>query len=225
VAARIIERELGVKVESEVRGMWPRASLPEAVEKWMNAFEPDVVFFRLSSFWVAYESVPVKLERRLGRFGKRVSRAGIKVGEHPWVVRQRGYKWMRTWLLRIIGGETHFTPQQVANVLDEVFAKVVADESIVPVVRGTSLILNSPGTKRGLARSQRRVAELNALVEAACKRHRIPFIPEAPSTNVSETRLEDDLHDSAAAHRKLGEEEAAAILDAWRVAHGAAVTG
>jgi hypothetical protein len=37
--------------------------------------------------------------------------------------------------------------------------------------------------------------------------------------------LEDDLHDSAAAHRKLGEEEAAAILDAWRVAHGAAVTG
>lgn len=219
VSGHLIEESTGEEVESLVKAIWPTKKLPPAVERWMDSFQPDVVFFRLSSYWVAYESVPLRVERRLGWLGKPIARAGVRVGEQPWIVQRRAFKWFRAWLLRMIGGDTHFTPQQVAEVLDEVFAKVVARESIVPVVRGTSLIVNSPRTRAGLRRSQRRVAELNALVEASCKRHRIPFVPEAPANTVSETRLQDDLHDSAAAHRKLGEEEAAAILEEWQAAH------
>jgi hypothetical protein len=222
VSGRLIEDSTGEHVESLVKAIWPTKELPPAVDRWMDSFQPDVVFFRLSSYWVAYESVPLRVERRLGRIGKPLARAGVRVGEQPWVVQRRGFKWFRTWLLRTIGGDTHFTPKQVAEVLDEVFAKVAARESIVSVVRGTSLIVNSPGTNAGLRRSLRRVAELNALVEASCRRHRIPFVPEAPSNTVSETRLEDDLHDSAVAHRKLGEEEAEAILAAWKAAHAGA---
>ena len=215
VSARWIERATGELVETQVRAIWPTPALPELVERWVVAFEADVVFFRLSSFWVAYESVPLRIERRLKVVGKPLANAGLRLGDRPWLVGRREFKTARRVLTRAIGGDTHFTPGEAADALEGVFRRVLACERALPVVRGTSLILNSAGTSAGLRRSQRRVAELNALVEASCQRLRIPFSPEESGPVVSTTRLVDDLHDSALAHQRLGEAEGRAIAEAW----------
>ncbi|MGE0599234.1 MAG: hypothetical protein AB7P41_07350 [Dehalococcoidia bacterium] len=42
------------------------------------------------------------------------------------------------------------------------------------------------------------------------------FFPERPAEALSQSRLGDDLHDSAAAHERRGIDDASAILEAWR---------
>ena len=215
VSERVFEAATGERAESMVRAIWPTPALPEIVDRWLESYQPDVVFFRLSSFWVAYESVPLRIERRLGALGRPLANAGLRVGDRPWLIERRAYKAARTAMIRTIGGDTHFTPGEVGETLDAVFRRIVAHESILVVVRGTSLILNSPGTAAGLRRSKRRIGEMNALVEAACERLHIPFVPEEPTDDVSATRLDDDLHDSAQAHEQLGQAEGRLIADAW----------
>jgi hypothetical protein len=215
VAARIITELTGEPVETMQRGAWPTPGLAKVVERWMDDFQPDVVFFRLSSYWVAYESVPLRIERKLGAIGRPVARAGLHIGDRPWLVEHRTFKEARKLIARTIGGDTNFTPGQAGDSLDAVFRAIAAREGPLAVVRGTSLILNSTGTAACLRRSKRRISELNALVEASCERLHIPFEPEPPANAVSTTRLDDDLHDSAIAHQQLGEAEGKLIAGAW----------
>ena len=217
VAERIVSEATGEPVETVVKGLWPTPGFPAVLERWINEYEPDVVFIRLSSFWVAYESVPLRIRRRLPqRIGEPVATAGVRLGDRPWLIERRAYKLARTAVVRTIGGDTHFTPQEVGQTFDGMFRRILEDESILPVVRGTNLLLNSAGTKSGLERSKRRVSALNHEVEAACTRNRVQFFAEPPAAKLSDSRLKDDLHDSAEAHRLLGEDDAAAILEALR---------
>jgi hypothetical protein len=215
VAARHIEAATGEPVETFQRHMWPTATFPDVIDRWIDEYEPDVILFRLSSFWVAYESVPLRVGNRLGRFGKPVRRAGLKVGNHPFLVERKPFKMARRLVARTIGGDTYFTPEDAAAVLEETFRRIVARESIVPVVRGTGLILNSSGSRAGLQRSRARVAELNRLTMAACERFRIPFSPEEAPQKMSGGRIGDDLHDSAESHAVIGEAEGKLIAEAW----------
>lgn len=223
VAARFIEEATGEQVETIQRGLWPTESFPAVIDRWMDQFEPDVILFRLSSFWVAYESVPLRIGNRLGRIGKPVTTAGIRIGDRPWLVERRAFKAARKAIVRTVGGDTYFTPVAAAGVLDEVFRRIVARESVIPVVRGTGLILNSGGSKKGLGRSKARVAELNRLTIAACERYHIPFSPEETTETESTSRQADELHDSADAHAKIGRAEGQLIVDAWQAGRTASV--
>ena len=218
VAARLIEEALGEPVETLQKGVWPTAGLSTAADRWVRDFQPDVVFLRLSSYPVAYESIPLRLQRKLGRAGNSVANAGGRVGNSQWLAERRVYQVTRTAVTRVIGGDTHFTPSEVVARLEETFRGVIARETIVPVVRGTSLLLNTSGTKKGLRRSKRRVTELNALTQAMCERLQIAFFPELSAEETSSSRLGDLLHDDACAHEKLGQDDALAILAAWRAA-------
>ena len=221
VAARLIEAELGERVETLQKGAWPSAGLPAAVGRWVEEFQPDVVFLRLSSYPIAYESIPLRLNRRFGKAGDSVANAGGRIGKSQWLAERRAYQLARTGVTRAIGGDPHFTPAEAVGRFEESFRRVLATERILPVVRGTSLLLNTSGTKAGLARSKRRVTELNVLTEDMCGRLRIPFFPEVPAEALSNSRLGDLLHDDASAHASLGEDDALAILEAWRAAgHG-----
>lgn len=225
VAARYVEAAIGEPVETIQRALWPTPAFPSVLDRWMDQYTPDVVLFRLSSFWVAYESTPLRVGNRLGRFGKPVTTAGLRIGDRPWLVERRAFKAARKGIVRVVGGDTYFTVEAAADVLDECFRSIVARESVRPVVRGTGLILNSAGTKAGLKRSRARVAGLNRLVIASCERYRIPFSPEAVSAAESTNRQADELHDAADAHAVIGEAEGRLIVDAWQVARGSAREG
>lgn len=218
IAAALIEKATGEPVETIQKAAWPSPGLAPAVARWLEEHRPDVVFVRLSSFWVAYESTPLRVSRKLGKAGSPIANAGIRIGERPWLVERAAFKAARRAIVRTVGGDTYFTPQEAGHQLSAMLARVVARESIVPVVRGTGLILNSSGSKAGLRRSIQRVAELNRQAELACQAHRVAFSAEALASQLSATRLGDELHDGADAHARLGHDDATAILDALRLA-------
>ena len=215
VAERYIAETTGEKVETIQRALWPTETFPGVLERWLDQYQPDVVLVRLSSFWVAYESVPLRIGNRLGRVGGPVTTAGIRIRDRPWLVERRAFKAARKVVVRTLGGDTYFTPQEVARVLDEAFRRIVARESVLPVVRGTGLILNSSGTRRGFRRSSARVAELNRLTLAVCEKYHIPFSPEETSETESTSRQADELHDGAGAHALIGAAEGRLIAEAW----------
>ncbi|MGE3073539.1 MAG: SGNH/GDSL hydrolase family protein [Dehalococcoidia bacterium] len=220
VCERVISEALGEPVETVVKTMWPTPAFSGVLGRWLEQYEPDVVFIRLSSFWVAYESVPLRIQRKLGRAGTPIAAAGLRLGDRPWLVERGVYKGGRKLVVRTIGGDTHFTPAEVGAVFDAVFRNIAAKESILPVVRGTNLLLNSAGTKSGMQRTKQRVAALNHETEAACIRHHVTFFPEPPAEALSDSRLGDELHDSPEAHERLGIDDANAILEAWRAWKG-----
>jgi hypothetical protein len=218
VAARMIASELGEPIETFQKAAWPTPALAGVVARWLDEYEPDVVFVRLSSFWVAYESTPLRVSRRLGRIGEPVSNAGLRIGKHPRLVENGAFKAARRAVVRTVGGDTYFTPAEASAEMHRMLAAVVAHESIVPVVRGTGLILNSSGSAAGLQRSIRRVTDLNAGVAAACAAHRVTFVPEAIDSALSTSRLDDEVHDGPEAHERLGRDDARAILSALQAA-------
>jgi hypothetical protein len=215
VAERYIAEATGERVETIQRALWPTETFPAVVERWLDQHEPDVVLVRLSSFWVAYESVPLRIGNRLGRMGGPVTTAGIRIGDRPWLVERKAFKAARKVVVRTVGGDTYFTPAEAAGVLEETFRRIVARESVLPVVRGTGLILNSSGTKAGFQRSLARVAELNRLTLSACEKYHIAFSPEEPSEVESTSRQADELHDAAGAHALIGAAEGKLIAEAW----------
>ena len=76
--------ETGQPVETMIRVIWPTPALPDAIDRWLQSYDPDVVFFRVSSYWFTYESVPLRLERsRLGRPARALARAGFASADAP----------------------------------------------------------------------------------------------------------------------------------------------
>ena len=218
VAARLISERTGEHVQTVQKAAWPSPGLATAVDRWLEEHNPDVVFVRLSSFWVAYESTPLRVSRRLGRAGSPIANAGLRIGEHPWLVERGAFKLVRRGVVRTVGGDTYFSPAEAAEGLRAMLAKVAARESVVPVIRGTGLILNSAGSKAGLRRSIDRVRELNERVADVCAAYRVTFFPERLDSNTSKTRLGDELHDGPEAHGRLGHDDALAILEALAAA-------
>src|SRR5215207_8704163 len=84
IAAREIEARTGESVEMVLRRAWPNETFPAVVARWVAEERPDVVYLTVIAFWYCYESVPVRLERRLGRAGTPLRNVGIKVSQVPW---------------------------------------------------------------------------------------------------------------------------------------------
>lgn len=215
VVERVVGEATGETVESMVRAIWPTPGLPDHVERWIENFQPDVVFLRASSFWCTYESVPLRIERRLGRLGKPVASAGLRLGDRAWLVERRSFKLARQALGRTIGGDPHFTPEQASGVVAEVLLRAVARESTVAVVRGPAQFHNSAGTAAGYRRAQARLTALDSLTAEACRKLHVRYLSASGTNDDSSFRLEDDLHDTEAAHRVMGELEGQAIAEEW----------
>ena len=218
VVERVVSAAIGEAVESMVRPIWPTPDLPSHVDRWIESFQPDVVFLRAASFWCTYESVPLRIERRMGRFGKPFATAGLRLGDRPWLVNRGSFKFARQAVVRAIGGEPHFTPEQASGVVAEVLRRAVARESTVAVVRGPAQFHNSAGTRAGYRRAQARLRSLDALTAEACRRLHVRYIPAAGTNDGRAYRLEDDLHDTEAAHQVMGELEGLVIAEEWLAA-------
>lgn len=218
VTERVVGLATGEHTETMIRAIWPTADLPGRVDRWIEAFQPDIVFVRATSFWCTYESVPLRLEHRLGRVGKPLAGAGLRLGDRPWLIDRRAFKLARLAVLRTIGGDPHFTPRQVSSVLGEVLRRAISRESTIAVVRGPAQFHNSAGTRAGFRRAQTRLRELDALTAETCRRLHIRYISAAGTNDGPSFRLGDDLHDTEAAHRIMGELEGGVIAEEWLAA-------
>jgi hypothetical protein len=80
IADELFTELTGEPVEPVLKLFWPEPGLPDIVDRWIARYQPDVVFMRTSMVWCAYESVPLRIERRLGRLGRPLARFGFKLG-------------------------------------------------------------------------------------------------------------------------------------------------
>jgi hypothetical protein len=132
----MLSEATGRDFELVMKLTWPSAGFPPAVERWMEREAPDIVWLNVATFPFAYESVPRRLERWFGRFGRPIRKASAAAAATPWLAYNPLFRGARRLAQMTIGGDAALSPQQVvANV--SAGARVVArKEDRVLVIEG-----------------------------------------------------------------------------------------
>jgi hypothetical protein len=132
-----------------VRSIWPTAELPSLIESWMVKHHPDLVFMKVVSYWFCYESVPLKVERKLGRLGKPVADAGVKAADTGWLASNPLFHAGRRLAQRTIGAVSPFEPQEVLERMSAFIRQVLRSENTALLVKGPGgtqrLLFRPPG--------------------------------------------------------------------------------
>lgn len=221
VAAAAFERLTGQPLETVGRVIWPSAELPDIVEAWLAKYRPELVLFRVSSYWCTYESVPIRLRRRFGRAGAMAVRAAERAGESPRLPSTLPFRIGRTLATRVIGGDPHFTPEQVIELTGGVLRRVLAGETVPTLVRGPVTAYNAGGDARGAARAARRIHALDSGLEALCGRLHVPYASQVGEGGVPGNRTyfgADRIHRSVQGHYETGAAEGVAMARVWLAA-------
>ena len=137
LAGERLQAELGEPVEWVVKGIWPTESLPKRVEGWIADCDPDVIYLNTGSYWFLYRSVPLRVQRLLGKVGgESVGNVGFRFAKSERWAYNAVFRTARRILQNTIGGDTHFTRQQVTDCMSECLRVAVRKEGAVVVVKG-----------------------------------------------------------------------------------------
>jgi hypothetical protein len=211
---KLVEEAIGEPVEVVPRIIWPAATLPELIERWVERYRPDVVIYHVNGFWYLYRSTPLRLERKLGPLGKPLARAGLRAGGSAWFARTRVFHAGRWLALKTIGGDTYFSPDQVADTVEACVRRIVQHEGVGLVVRGPMAPWSWTSQPEGaLRRVHERLAGFCAAVH-------VPYVAvdpdEPPDARMDFWGAGDRLHSNAAGHTWYARIDAEAIVTAWR---------
>ncbi len=204
VADTLSERH-GEPVTVISKSVWPSDGLPEVVDRWMVEHEPDVVYFTTLSYWFQYRSVPLRVRRVLGPLGSSVSNAGFRVAESPRWSHNAVFRQTRRLLQRTIGGDAHFTPDEVVERVTAVVRTVLRYEGVVMALQGPDGRTDYAFSARGRAANERRRLGVDQRLRAWCEEHHVTYenSPVAAFTidpTLAKNRVGDGLHANATWH-------------------------
>jgi hypothetical protein len=128
-----LEAEFG-ECDVITKPAWPNPGFPRVLERWLAEFKPDVLYLNVAEYWCLYESIPLRIERRFGRFGKPVASAGTKAAETAWLSHNRLFRGLRQAGQSLVAGAVYFTPQEVVDRVMECVRLSLRDEGLVVVV-------------------------------------------------------------------------------------------
>jgi hypothetical protein len=217
VTERVVREMLGEEVETVMRVIWPGPALADIVDSWLDRYEPDVVLVRASSYWVTYESMPVRVERRVPLLGPAMAKAVAGAGEHKRFSYGRLGPVVKRAGARLLGGEPHFTPEEAGEYLGQMMRRIAAREGLVAVMRGPAKAFDVRNTARSLKRSEARRDRFERLCEGIAKDVRVPFV-SARAIQAGYELLGDGVHLGAAGQETTGRLEGEAIVAAVRAA-------
>ena len=107
------------------------------MERWVEESQPDLVYVNTGSYWFLYRSVPLRVERLLGRVGgERLGDAGARVAKSKRWAYNAPFRFTRRVLQATIGGDTNFTTQQVIDRMSDCVRIAARAEGAVVVVKG-----------------------------------------------------------------------------------------
>ena len=220
IAESVLAEAVGEPVETIVRPIWPRPNLPELVDRWLDQYRPDLVYFTVVPFWYVYESVPVRVERRLGRFGRKVAPVGQRAAATPFS-NTLPFRALRAAGMRTIGGEAHFTPGQVLEVVEACIRRIVAREDVALVVIGSTGRRCAAYSWGGVARDRARRATVHESLSTLCAQLHVPYFGgDSLMTSRQWKALlgTDGTHLGIDGQRSMGLEQGARMLAAWDAA-------
>lgn len=224
IAERMLAARTGEPVETVIHTIWPNDRLVAKVEQWLAEEQPDIVFFKVSNFAISHPSVAVRLQRRVPVVGPWLGRTGKKAADNPAIGKRPAFRWLQRAALRVIGGETHVDADTGIAIFSACIRRIVSDEEVVLVVRG------SDGGRRvpGLSPKGARAAEVCRLkvhfaMKALCESLHVAYFGREKVRTEAEHALlldQDNFHRGAAGQAVAGEDDGAAMAEAWLAAHG-----
>jgi hypothetical protein len=207
--------EYGEPVEVINRSMWPRGDMASTVENWMGRYEPDVVYLSVQSYWFSYESVPLRVQRLLGKFGPWFGNAGFRFAESPRWAYNPVFRGVRRALRATIGGDPHFTTGQVIERVSDCIRVVIKHEGVVMVVKGPHSRSNYATRPGSAARKERQRMAVHTALEELCRQLHVTYNGSDEPVYDQETfrgkRVGDGLHFNAKLHELTAEPMLAAI--------------
>lgn len=196
--------EYGEPVEVINRAIWPREDMAATVANWMGRYEPDVVYLSVQAYWFSYESVPLRVQRVLGEVGPWFGNAGLRLAESPRWAYNPVFRGARRALQLAIGGDTHFTTDQVIDRVSDCLRNVVQHEGVVMVVKGPHSRSNYAVRPGSGARKERQRLAVNAALESLCRQLHVTYSGSEAPVYGEETfrgrRVGDGLHFNAELH-------------------------
>jgi hypothetical protein len=216
--------EFGEPVEVVVKPIWPNEALPGLLGRWLDQHAPDLVYLNVVSFWFTFESVPLRVERLLGRFGRPIARAGLRAAESPWLAHNPAFRALRRFAQRTIGGDTYFTAEQVVDRIGQCIHLVLQREEVVLAVKGPhGRVDYAVSTGRG-RRIERRRLQVHGALATLCKQLHVYYAgsdsPVWKTRDFRRTAAGDRLHENAEGHVATADSMHRVICEAWLGARG-----
>ncbi len=218
LVARKFEAETGEPMEMTHRIFWPTEQFPSIVEGWMTKYEPDMVFLVVSSYCFTYESVPLRIEHRLGRAGRAINRWSQRLADTNAVSERRPFIAARRAAHRVIGADANFTVEETLTRTEDAIRRILAKEGVILVVRGPRRPLAIDGGQRTLDRAERRRKAVNRRLQTICAQLHVPchIFEEPPFASDGTKTFADNVHTNAATQAEEAERQASFLISAWR---------
>lgn len=225
IAGETMGAEIGQPVETITRVIWPTDDLPGRIEKWLDQYRPDFVFMKVNWYWYGYESVPLRIERKLGpRLGRPLATLGVRAAESRAVGTKKPFMTARRYAHRFIGGDSPFTNDHVVAVMDACIRKIIAHEDVVLLVKGSGRLKghNDPGTWYYADTLRKKVGYVEGAIRKRCEELHVAWVDTATQDRVQlsgdEMQRGDGIHLDGRGQQAMGIVEGRSMAKAWREA-------
>jgi hypothetical protein len=203
-----LSEALGEPVEIAARAVWPKPNLPQVVDGWMHAVEPDLVMLSVSSFWFLYESVPLRL-RKFGRPGEIVDRACRTAAATPWLAHNRPFQALRRTVQRGVGGRAHFEPGEVIKTCQLAIRSILQREGAYLVVVGPAGGDEWATDAAAARRIRERRQHVHDAMQVFCRSLHVEYWDAGVVSKMADpqpaSRQGDQLHLDEQGHKRLAE--------------------
>lgn len=222
--ARALEARFGEPVEMVVKTAWPNERMPAIIGKWLDDERPDVVWLGINPFWFNYPSVPLRLRRKLGPLGDRLARLGLDAAANPVIGPSRPFRLARNLLLRTVGGDYHFEPEEILPRIEASIRRILRQEGVVLAVWGPFGRSRWSVTRAQAAAEQRRQAAVVAALERLARDLHFAYAGAGAPLYLSHETPElapDGFHFGGSYEAESVERHAAVLIQAIEAERGA----
>jgi len=221
LVARRLSELLRIRVEIVPLYIWPNERLPELLESWVGEHQPDMVFLDAAAYWYAYESVPLKVQRKFGHVGSPVAKASLKVADTSWLSSNRMYYAAQRLALRTIGGATHFEPEQIVERMKIYIEIILRNPEVTLLIKGFHSMDRhfTLGRRRLWAEARREF--VNSSIATFCADLPVTYHGFETEADLYDLRLRfgDRTHLTGEGLRLVARDLVPRFVDAWTARH------
>jgi hypothetical protein len=214
-----LEAEFGEPVEVIVKSIWPDERMVSVIGHWLDETETDAIYLNVTSYPFVYESLPLRLRRVLGPLGPAVGDAGLRFADSKRWAHNAVFRTVRRWGQATIGGDTHFTCDEVIERFSEVIRLIARREGACLIVKGPKGAVQTGITLREQRRKEAKRLYVHHALQGLCERLHIDYIGrETPLWRARLSRgvtAGDGLHANAAGHADLADGVFKSVRAAW----------
>ena len=213
--------EFGEPVEVFVRNAWPNDRMVGYVERAVDELQPDLVYVNVSSYAYTYESLPLRVKRLFGRLGEPIGDAGMRLADSRKWSHNAVFRGLRRIGQMTVGGDTHFTPEEVLARYEELIRVLLRHEGTVVAVKGP-MGRTKRGTARERVRKEARRQRVHQPLKKLCEQLHVYYAGNDQPAYLTDPlkrkglRVGDGLHSNAAGHRDSAERHYEILREAWR---------